>query len=236
MARKSQAFSVDLEDDYEVFNKKNLSRYHAILFNNSTRLKFPNDRHRKAIVDFVRGGGGVIGIHAASDSFYEWEEGAAIIGGQFNGHPWTAGGEWAFKLDDPTHPLNRAFGGRGFWHQDEIYQYDPSNFEGQDNLRILVSLDMSKPKMVEQMNLEKYAKFNAKYSAETREVPVSWIREIGKGRLFYANFGHREETYENPAIMQHIFDGILYALGFTNVDTLPTADLPPIAAALAPEQ
>ena len=33
-----------------------------------------------------------------------------MMGGQFNGHPWTANGTWAFKVDDPTHPLNQAFG------------------------------------------------------------------------------------------------------------------------------
>ena len=122
MARKSKAFSVDLEDEYEVFNKKNLKQYHAILFNSTSALKFAYESQRKAILDFVRGGGGLIGIHGASDNFYEWEAGAEMMGGQFNGHPWSAGGTWAFKVDDPTHPLNQAFGGRGFWHQDEIYQ------------------------------------------------------------------------------------------------------------------
>lgn len=233
MARKSKAFSVDLEDEYEVFNKKNLKQYHAILFNSTSALKFADESQRKAILDFVRGGGGLIGIHGASDNFYEWEAGAEMMGGQFNGHPWTAGGTWAFKVDDPTHPLNQAFGGRGFWHQDEIYQYLPSSFVGPENLRILVSLDMSKETVREPMNMEKFERFNSKYPAGNREVPVSWVRDIGKGRLFYTNFGHREDSYKNPVIMQHIFDGILFAIGYKKVDTTPTAELPPIAPALA---
>ena len=64
-------------------------------------------------------------------------------------------------------------------------------------------------------------------------MPVSWVRDIGKGRLFYTNFGHREDSYKNPVIMQHIFDGILFAIGYKKVDTTPTAELPPIAPALA---
>jgi len=234
MARKSKAFSVDLEDDYEVFNKRSLKQYSAILFNSTTSLKFTSESQREAILDFVRGGGGLIGIHGASDNFYEWEEGAEMMGGQFNGHPWTAGGTWAFKLDDPTHPLNQAFEGRGFWHQDEIYQYRPSSYVGPENLRILVSLDMSKEIVREPMSLEKFERFNSQYPAGNREVPVSWVRDIGKGRLFYTNFGHREETYQNPVIMRHIFDGILFAIGYKKGDTTPTAELPPVAPALAP--
>ena len=234
MARKSKAFSVDLEDEYKVFNKKNLKQYHAILFNSASELKFANESQRKAILDFVRGGGGLIGIHGASDNFYEWDGGAEMMGGQFNGHPWTANGTWAFKVDDPTHPLNQAFGGRGFWYQDEIYQYLPSSYVGPENLRILVSLDMSKEAVRKPLGLEKFERFNSKYPSGNREVPVSWVRDIGKGRLFYTNFGHREGTYKNPVIMQHIFDGILFAIGYKKVDTTPTAELPPIAPALAP--
>ena len=236
LARKTRAFSVELADEYSVFNKKNLKGYDAILLNSTTSLKFENEKQRDAVLSFVRGGKGIIGIHGASDNFYEWEGGAALIGGQFNGHPWTANGTWAFKLDDPTHPLNAAFKGEGFWHSDEIYQYKPSNYQGEENLRVLVSLDMSKPEVREPLSLEKFEKFNSQYDPGPREVPVSWIREFGKGRLFYTNFGHREETYKNPVIMQHLYDGILYALGFTSADATPSGELPAIPVALAPEK
>ncbi len=235
MARRTKAFSVDLEDDYKVFTKQNLKEYDAILFNNTTSLKFPEESQRKAVRDFIRGGKGIIGIHAATDNFYEWEDGAAIMGGQFNGHPWGGGGNWAFKLNDPTHPLNAAFEGKGFWHTDEIYQYKPSTYQGAENLRILISLDMSKEAVLAPMAEERFERFNKEYGAGPREVPVSWIREYGKGRLFYTNFGHREDTYMNPVIMRHVLDGILYAIGRTNADATPTAELPPMAVALAPE-
>lgn len=235
MARKTRAFTVELADKYSVFTKKNLKDYDAIIFNNTTSLKFEDEAQQQAVLGFIRGGKGIVGIHAATDNFYEWEEGAAMMGGQFNGHPWTAGGTWAFKLDDPTHELNAAFDGKGFWHSDEIYQYKPSTFQGPEKLRILVSLDMSKAEVREPMSLEQFEKFNQEYGPGPREVPVSWIREYGKGRLFYTNFGHNESTYKNPAVMRHLYDGILYALGYTKLDATPTSQLPKIAAALAPE-
>jgi|TARA_B110000495_G_scaffold202448_1_gene222619 type 1 glutamine amidotransferase len=235
MSRKTHAFTVELSDDYKVFDKKYLKGFDAILFNSTTHLKFPEASQREAIQKFVEAGGGLIGIHAASDNFYEWDTGVSLMGGQFNGHPWGGGGNWAFKLDDSEHVLNRAFEGKGFWHSDEIYQYKPSNFEGEDNLRILVSLDMSKDvvsdRLTDPKNVEKFGKV---YGSGSREVPVSWIRDIGKGRLFYTNLGHREETYENQAIMQHMYDGILYALGYVKTDATPTAEAGSLRSALAP--
>jgi hypothetical protein len=51
---------------------------------------------------------------AATDSFNAWPEGAAMLGGLFDGHSWGAGGTWASKLDEPNHVLNRTCGAKGF--------------------------------------------------------------------------------------------------------------------------
>lgn len=145
-----------------------------------------------------------------------------MVGGEFGGHPWNAGGTWAFKLDDPEHVLNRAFGGQGFWHTDEIYQYKPETFVGTEVLRLLVSLDMAQPEVSKLIN------------DGPREVPVSWIRNAGDGRVFYTNFGHREDTFSKPAMLQHMLDGIQYALGDLEADATPTAQGIDKQPALAP--
>lgn len=235
MARLSKAFTVDLADDYSVFTKENLKQYDGIVFNNTTHLKLPSDNHRAAIKDFIMSGKGIAGIHAASDNFYEWKDGAAIMGGQFCGHPWTANGTYAFKLDDSNHTLNKAFHGRGFWHKDEIYQYDPETYQGEEHLRILVSLDMSKPSTSERLFDKKYAKHNAKFKPGMREVPVSWISTHGQGRLFNTNFGHNESTYTKPVMMRQLLDGIQFALGDLEADATPTAKMKNLIPALAPE-
>jgi len=46
------------------------------------------DPGQRALLEFVQKGKGIVGIHAATDSFYDWPEGAAILGGLFDGHPW----------------------------------------------------------------------------------------------------------------------------------------------------
>lgn len=222
MAKKTKAFEVDLADTYDVFSKENLSKYDGIVLNNTTHMKFPEASQQIAFMDFISNGGGLAGFHAASDNFSRHPDCLALVGGVFNGHPWGAGGTWAFKLDDPDHVLNKAFEGKGFWHQDEIYQYKPDSFQGEDNLRILVSLDMSK-EMV-----------SGRITDGPREVPVSWIRTAGKGRVFYTNLGHRSETFHNPMILRHMLDGIQYSLGDLEADAVPTAKAGKKEKALAP--
>lgn len=222
LARETKAFRVDLADDYSVFTKENLAQYDGILFNNTTHLK-PDELQRKAILDFAASGKGIIGFHAAADNFNGWDEGIAMIGGIFDGHPWTAGGTWAFKVEDPDHPLNAAFKGKGLWQKDEIYWYKKESFEGREKLRVLLSLDMSKPKNAEPFADEKW---KGKVEDPTQiDVPVSWCRELGKGRLFYTNLGHNNMTFADKTVLQHMLDGIQYALGDLEADAIPSAEI-----------
>ncbi len=221
---KTGAFQVELADDYEVFTPENLAKYDCILLNNTTHMQFPEASQLNAFLDFISKGKGLAGFHAASDNFGRHPKALAMVGGVFNGHPWGAGGTWAFKLDDPKHQLNQAFGGKGFWHQDEIYQYKPESYVGPETLRVLVSLDMSKNAVSDRIK------------DGPREVPVSWVRKAGDGRVFYTNFGHRPETFQNPVVLQHMLDGIQYAIGDLAIDDAPTAKSSQVDAALAPEK
>ena len=234
MGIKSGAFTADISDKYGVFTKENLKQYDAIIFNNTTHLVLETEAQQDAIVDFLKQGKGVVGIHAAGDNFYKWAVGAAMIGGQLNGHPWSAGGKWAFKLDDPDHILNQAFLGKGFWHKDEIYQYKPSTYEGEENLRILVSLDMSKKEVSGILDNPKFEKYAKQYGKGPRQVPVSWLREFKGGRVFFSNLGHREDTFWQPTVLQHFLDGIQYALGDLDADATPTAKTAKKKPVLAP--
>ncbi len=114
MARKTGAFTVDLADSYDVFNEENLKQYDCILLNSTTGMVFPKAEQQNAFLDFVAQGKGLAGFHAASDNFGRHPECRALVGGEFGGHPWTAGGTWAFKLDDPLHNSIAPLMARGF--------------------------------------------------------------------------------------------------------------------------
>lgn len=233
IAEQTDAFSADFADEYEALEKDNLAKYDALVFNNTTHLK-PSDSQKAAILDFIHSGKGIVGFHAAADNFGGWDEGVALIGGIFDGHPWTAGGTWAFTVEDPGHPLNAAFGGKGFWHKDEIYWYKPESFEGRERLRVLLSLDMTKEENHKPVLDEKW---KARVPDPTAvDVPVSWCKEVGEGRLFFTNLGHNDMTFANQTVLQHMLDGIQYALGDIEADAVPSAKAEKIEKVPAPAQ
>jgi hypothetical protein len=210
-AEKTQAFKADFSNDYESLTPANLAKYDALVLNNTTGLKTQENRFiEPALVAFVRSGKGLAVIHAGADNFGKAGQACEMVGGHFWGHPWGGGGTWAFKLDEPAHPLNQAFGGKGFTFGDEIYQQE-SPFYNRAKLRVLVSLDLADKTTAEAKDQRR----------EDKDYAVSWVRPYGKGRVFYTSFGHDQRAFLNKAVLAHILDGLQYALGDLKADDTP---------------
>jgi type 1 glutamine amidotransferase len=214
LGKMTGAYEAVLSNDMEVFSKENLAQFDAVVFNNTTRLTFDKPEQREALMDFVKSGKGVIGIHAGSDNFYNWPEAAEMMGGQFNGHPWGAGGTWAIKIDEPDHVLCNAFECKAFKLKDEIY--DIKGAYSRDTHRVLLSLDMSDP-----------STGSKKGRREDKDYGIAWIKPCGDGRVFYCSLGHNSHIYWTPEVLQHYLDGIQYALGDLKADDSPSAKLSP---------
>lgn len=209
MAKKTGAFTVVQSSDMAVFSAESLKEFDAICFNNTTKLT-PDAAQQKAILDFVNSGKGIVGIHAATDNFDDWPEGAMMMGGIFKGHPWGGGGTWAIKIDEPEHPLMKPFAGKGFKVNDEIYRTLPPQYS-RANQRVLMSLDMSDP-----------ATKNAKgVTPEDMDTGISWIKPVGKGRLFYCSLGHNHHLTWTTPVLEHYLAGIQYAMGDLKADDTP---------------
>ncbi len=213
MGQKTGAFDVVTTDDYSVFTAENLKQFDAMCLNNTTGLKFnpkENPQRCKALMDFVKNGKGIVGVHAGTDNFNQWPEGQEMMGGKFTGHPWGGGGTWAIKIDQPDHPLMKAFKGKGFKVKDEIYRTDPPLYS-RDKQLVLMSLDMSDP-----------TTRNVKgFKPTDDDTGTAWVKSWGKGRVFYCSLGHNNEIFWNPAILRHYLDGIQFAFGDYKVDTEP---------------
>ena len=212
MGERTGAYDVVITDDYSVFTAEKLKQFDAVCLNNTTGLKFDpkeNPERCKALMDFVKSGKGIVGIHAATDNFNQWPEAREMMGGKFTGHPWGSGGTWAIKIDEPDHPLMKAFKGKGFKINDEIYRTDPPLYS-RDKQLVLMSLDMSDPTTK--------AKASKPADADTG---ISWVKRWGKGRIFYCSLGHNDHIFWNPAVLRHYLDGIQFAFGDYKVDTKP---------------
>lgn len=229
LGRKTGAFTTYATIDSAIFESPELDTFDAIVMNNTT-MRLPllqvDDKDlgeagkaalaqrelaaRQRFLDFVRNGKGLIGVHAATDCFYDWPEYAEMIGGLFNAHPWNE--DVTVKLDDPGHPLLRAFRGQSYVVADEIYQFkEPYS---RDRLRVLMSLDTARTNM------------NKKDIRRTDgDFAVAWLQRSGQGRVFYYSLGHRHDIFWNEAIMRCYLDGIQYALGDLACDDTPSNQL-----------
>ncbi len=206
MGKKTGAFEVTVvTDDYSVFTQESLRQFDVVCLNNTVRLKFnpaKTPEQCQALLDFVKSGKGLVGIHAAADNFYEWPDGMEMMGNKFTGHPWRSNGTWTIKIDKPNHPLTAAFQGKSFKISDEIYRTDPPVYSREKQL-VLMSLDMSDPATAGVDDLK----------PTDQDTGISWIKPVGDGRLFYTGLGHNDPVLWNPLVLEHLLRGIQYAAG-----------------------
>ena len=209
MGEKTGAYTTVVSDDLEMLRPENLSKFDVFCSDQCTGNLTTDETLKQSLLDFVRGGKGWVGIHAATDvggwKFPGYHE---MIGGVFAGHPFR---RISVKLDDPSSPLDAMFDGKGFGISDEIYTFrDPYS---RDKLHILLSIDW------QNSNIQKGG------NRDDNDYALSWIREYGKGRVFYCAFGHDDPIWWNPQILQHYLAGIQYAAGDLKADATPSASL-----------
>jgi len=200
MGEKTGAFTADVCHDGAELTPDKLATYDAIIINNTTGDFLTTPALRQGFLDYVKGGKGLIGIHAATDSNFAWPEYGDLFGGYFVNHPWTANTTVTLKIDEPDHPINDAFKGTEFVVQDEIYQFkEPYS---RDKQLVLLSLDVDKTDM-NKKGIER----------KDNDFAVSWVKKSGEGRVFYCSLGHNHHIFWNPTVLQHYLDGIQFALG-----------------------
>lgn len=201
------------DEQMSYLTPEKLKEFDAIVFNNTTRLK-PNRQQQEALLEFLESGKGIVGVHAATDNFYQWKKGARIMGGQFTNHPWHE--DVPIRIDDPDHELCAMFDPGGFVVKDEIYQFNNGIYSRADQ-RVLLSLD--------------HDKMGNKGDRADDDYAISWVKRYGKGRIFYCSFGHDDWIFWHPEILEHYLAGIQFALGDLPVNTEPNpleaADLNP---------
>ena len=152
---------------------------------------------RRAIMNFLRAGKGIVGAHSALDAFYHWNEYRAMVGGGlFQEHPWTQ--SVRVVVEEPDNPAVAHFGD-GFWIRDEIYVLDENP---RWNARVLASLDM------QSVGVEQ-----GPADMGRNDYPISWIRNHNGGRVFYTKLGHFSDVWTTPAFLTHFLQGMRMAAG-----------------------
>lgn len=190
-----RGLSVVTSEDPSVFSSSSLNRFKAIvLLSCTTDPKNPASEwlvgnRRDALQQFVRGGGGIVAIHAAADSHYHWPWYSRLIGGHFARHP-AGTPKGHVTVVAPSDPAVQGLP-RSVERTDEWYyfdDYDPVS-------KVLVTLDPS-----------------SIGEKDTNPNPVAWTRQINDGRVFYTAMGHTTESYSEPFFLQHVANGLDWVL------------------------
>jgi len=229
------AFETTISDDPANFEAEILAGFDAVILLNPTsdffmpnaktqRAQFSDDewswleaRHKRLVnnlVSYVEQGGGLMGIHSATDACFQHSGYGNMIGAYFWGHPWRSKDQVTIVVEDPNHAtIQPVFGGmHDFELIEEIYQFRPQPYS-RERLRILLRLD---PKRSQKVKGLKRA---------DNDYPVAWVQSVGDGRVFYTSLGHNEHIYTNPLILNHYLAGIQFACGDLSADTTPSAKL-----------
>ena len=183
-------FAVDASEEATVFESDSLASYDAIVFLN-TSGEVLNARQQAAFEEYVRAGGGFVGVHGAAATEYDWSWYRRHVGAHFDDHPEVqsatvrvANGSHSSTSDLPD----------SWTRTDEWYNYrtDPS-----DSVNVLLTVD------------------ETTYDGGTMgdEHPVAWLHTHDGGRSFYTGLGHTAEGYSNPKFQRHLLKGIEWAAG-----------------------
>lgn len=187
-------------------NAKNLDYFDAIVFYTTGELPL-DDEQKSALLSFVRDDGkGFIGIHSALDTLYKWPEYGDLIGAWFDQHPWGVF-DAPMIVEDSNFPAMRGFPAR-FTIHDEIYQ--PSKEFSRDKVRVLMRMDETKLDLT-----------NPLVHRKDKDFAVVWVRNYGKGRMFYSNIGHERADWKRPDIQSMYREAVKWAMGLIPGDATP---------------
>jgi type 1 glutamine amidotransferase/sugar phosphate isomerase/epimerase len=228
MGSKTGAFETVISRDPSVFRPESLRRFDAVFLNNTVGNLFEEPELRQSLLEFVYGGGGLLGVHGTSVAFtrwpgaYEdWPEFGIMLGARGANH--RDSDEHVFiKLDDPSHPLNQPFNCRGFDYRDEFFRvHGPYS---RNRVRVLLSIDTKKTDMNQ-------GQARGNCLREDNDYALAWVRQYGRGRVFYCTIAHNPYVFWDPKMLQFYLAATQFALGDLSAPTTPSSKLtPPIRA------
>jgi type 1 glutamine amidotransferase len=187
-------FEVDTTINAQKFTTKNLKRYAAVVFLNTTGDVLNNEQ-QTAFEQYIKGGGGYVGVHAATDTEYEWPWYGKLVGAWFINHP--------HQQVATLNVINRNT--IATKHLPEIWKRKDEWYNFKDiskDIKVLITIDESS--------------YEGGKNAPVH--PMAWYHDFDGGRSFYTELGHVEASYADPLYLEHLLGGIQYAMGVKKIE------------------
>jgi type 1 glutamine amidotransferase len=189
LARRSPRYQVRILEHASELTAARLRHAAAVVFLNTSGELAMTSEQRAALLQFVRDGGGFVGTHSASDTFHAWPQYVALLGGEFERHPFVGTG--VVVVEDASHPATRRLG-PSFTIMEEFYFFRQNP---RASAHVLARLDVSS------------------FGGDGHEDrPLVWCRREGKGRVFYDALGHFSETWRDDRQRALLAGGIAWVV------------------------
>lgn len=186
---KDNDIAMDSSEDAADFNEKNLKRYAAVVFLNTTGDVL-NPIQETDFERYIQAGGGYVGVHSATDTEYGWHWYGGLAGAYFTSHPKQQ--DATLRVNSHDHPATKHLPDE--WKRfDEWYNFKEMN----PQVNVLLSIDEG----------------SYQGGANGDKHPMAWYHEYDGGRAFYTGLGHTRESYSDPMFLQHLLGGLQYAIG-----------------------
>ncbi|MDQ8006021.1 MAG: ThuA domain-containing protein [Pedobacter sp.] len=182
-------FEIDTSESVSSFTKENLSKYRTLIFLNPTGSNVFSDDQKQALKTYINNGGGLVGIHAATDFCFEWEWYGKMIGAFFTNHPKVQQAKLVSVY--PKHKLMKGMPG-SWLHTDEWYNFKSFN----KDVTVLVKVDETSYQGGKMDN----------------DHPIVWCHKFDGGRVFYTGLGHTPEAYTNELFLKQLLMGIKWTM------------------------
>ena len=185
---EENGFGVDTTTNPAMFTTDNLKQYAAVVFL-STTGNVLNDEEQAAFENYIHSGGGFVGVHAATDTEYDWPWYNKLVGAYFKSHPKQQ--EAVLNVVDEKHISTKML--PAVWKRfDEWYNFKSM----QPGLKVLITIDEKS--------------YTGGENGDPH--PMAWYHEFDGGRAFYTELGHTDDSFRDPLYLAHLLGGIKYAM------------------------
>jgi type 1 glutamine amidotransferase len=187
----SAGLIADSTNDPAMISQANLAKYAGVVLISTSGTPFgtPGTAQIEALTAFVRGGGGLTGFHAASNTDYQATGPfAMLLGADMRDQ---GGG---FRTSDcypepGMHPTVAKLPSAYRVMNEEFYTFDALNSANQIVLRCVANTGNDR-------------------------IPIAWVRQEGAGRVFYTGLGHQPELWTGGGFLtNHAWPGVLWTIG-----------------------
>ncbi|MBL7818390.1 MAG: ThuA domain-containing protein [Saprospiraceae bacterium] len=205
LAKKNNWFLYETESG-GVFNTPQLSKFSAVVFNNSTG-EVINDTQKRALEDYVKNGGTLIGIHGAGDDSHHWDwYEHNLLGAKFSHHPIKQQFQEAtVTLQTVSDTILGSQLPPQYKHTDEWYVF----FENPKNKGFKIIYNINGDEISPDGNM---LWMKDKNFGMGKDHPVAWYNTIEKGKTFYTSIGHDSRAWKNENVVKLIENALNWGI------------------------